>query len=62
MVAGDAQADRGRFREFPRLRGLERRAARHLQWCVACGGAMESKNLELQQEDGGEHQMGARGS
>ena len=59
MAAGGAQADVGRFREFPCLRGLECRAACCLQWRVACGGAMRSESLELQQDDGHEHQMGA---
>ena len=53
MAAGGVQADVGRFREFPCLCGLECRAACRL------GGAMRSESLELQQEDGGEHQMGA---
>lgn len=43
MAAGGAQADVGRFREFPCLRGLECRAACRLQWRVACGGAMRSE-------------------
>lgn len=59
MAAGGAQADVGRFREFPCLRGLECRAACRLQWRVACGGAMRSESLELQQDDGHEHQMAA---